>query len=263
HEGEGITLSFTPDSHGLVSGSNDGTIRVWDAASGRQMRELTGHRGGVDAVAVLPDGQTLISGGCDGVVRLQEMPTGKQLHRLVIDLESETLTRPAYNLSGLGLAADGRTAASFSYRSEEGPNPELSYLWDLATGRALVRSTARSYISFDAFSPDAKLMAGYVFTGEPVELDAPVVVVEAVVTGRRVLTLPQPDSGHYCPPAFAPDGQTLATTTSRVIREWDESYYIDRHAIRLWELSTGRERLTIMNKEAGDQFQYKIGRAHV
>jgi WD40 repeat protein len=210
----------------------------------------------VQAVAVLPDGQTLLSGGYDAVIRLQDLQTGKELRRLVLDPESEKLPKPAYSLQSLGLAADGRTAVSFSYRSVNGPHPELAHVWDLNTGRAQVRSSQRSHINFDCFSPDAKLMAGYVSTDRPVEADSPVAIVEEVATGRHILTLPQPDNGGIASPVFAPDCLTFATLISRVRRVSDDAYHVDRHAIHLWELATGKERLTITNYEPGQQLEY-------
>jgi WD40 repeat protein len=256
HDGYWISLAFTPDGQTLVSGCNDGTIRVWDAATGRQLRELPGHRWNVGTVAVLPDGQTLLSSGGDGVIRLQDLTTGKQLRRFVIDQEPEKLTEPGCHISSLGLAADGRTAASFSYRD----GSPLFHVWDLATGKAFIRPGNKSEINFGSFSPDAKLILRYVDSNVEITKATNVIVLEEVATGRQVLTLHLPDKpGGGCH-AFSPDGQTLATVTARVIwDEWDEAYYVDRHAIRLWELATGKERLTVMTDKAGADFTHDYG----
>ena len=54
-------VAVTPDGQRAVSASDDKTLKVWDLGSGRELRTLTGHSGGVRAVAVTPDGQRAIS----------------------------------------------------------------------------------------------------------------------------------------------------------------------------------------------------------
>ncbi|MFZ5635486.1 MAG: WD40 repeat domain-containing protein, partial [Pseudomonadota bacterium] len=53
----------------VVSGSDDGTVRVWDASSGDSVRELRGHEGVVLSVALSADGGRVVSGSSDGTLR--------------------------------------------------------------------------------------------------------------------------------------------------------------------------------------------------
>lgn len=50
---------------GIISGSRDTTVRVWDLENKASIRQLTGHKYQVNAVAILPSGQ-VVSGGLDG-----------------------------------------------------------------------------------------------------------------------------------------------------------------------------------------------------
>ncbi len=61
-------VAFSPDGAWLVSGSNDGVVRVWDAATGELLAELTGHEDYVNSVAFSPDGNYIVSGSDDSTV---------------------------------------------------------------------------------------------------------------------------------------------------------------------------------------------------
>ncbi len=65
---------FTPDGQTLICGSPSGAIFFWDVPSGRLCQTLTGHNGGVLALALDPTGTRLASSGYDKTLRLWQMP---------------------------------------------------------------------------------------------------------------------------------------------------------------------------------------------
>jgi WD40 repeat protein len=64
------SVAFSPDGKKIASGSDDMTIRVWDAETGHSMQTLRGHKRSVVSVAFSCDGKTVASGSWDSTVRL-------------------------------------------------------------------------------------------------------------------------------------------------------------------------------------------------
>jgi WD40 repeat protein len=65
---------FNPDASLLASASLDGTIRLWDMATGTAVAVLEGHTLGVTGVAFSADGSLLVSSSYDGTIRLWSLP---------------------------------------------------------------------------------------------------------------------------------------------------------------------------------------------
>jgi WD40 repeat protein len=74
-------VAWTPDGRSIVSGSVDKSVRVWDAATGRERRRLEGHSWHVADVAVSPDGKLVASAGTDDkTVRIWDLEKGSTRH---------------------------------------------------------------------------------------------------------------------------------------------------------------------------------------
>ncbi len=113
------TVAVTPDGARAVSGGEDGTVRVWDLATGQQQAALTGHTDWVRAVAVTADGARAVSGGDDGTVRVWDLGTGQQ---------QAALTGHGQPVRAVAVTPDGARAVS-------GGADGTVRVWDLATGQ--------------------------------------------------------------------------------------------------------------------------------
>jgi hypothetical protein len=82
HAGPVRSVAWSPDGRYLASGSDDNTVRVWDAGTGQTLRVLTGHAGTVWSVAWSPDGRFLASGSSDRTVRVWDAADGRLLRTL-------------------------------------------------------------------------------------------------------------------------------------------------------------------------------------
>jgi WD40 repeat protein len=83
HTGPVQAAVFLPTGRQIVSGSADGTLRIWDAEKAQTLRVVEGANLGAYAVAVSPDGTKVAAGCKDGKVREFAVADGRVLRELV------------------------------------------------------------------------------------------------------------------------------------------------------------------------------------
>ncbi len=132
------SVSALPDGRALLSGCVDHTVRLWDIATGREIKCLW-HPDAVRAIFALQDGRRVLTGCADGFVRLWDFRTGQELRRLF---------KHAAIVRAVAVSPDGRLALS---GSEDG----VLVLSDLEKGGEVRRFEGQACAVWcAAFSPD-------------------------------------------------------------------------------------------------------------
>ena len=102
HRDHITALVLAPDGSAIATASYDRTIRLWNPATGAELRVLRDHTDAVFALAFSPDGRFLASASADRTVKIWDPATGRRLFTLSDALDA---------VNALAFAADGRTLA--------------------------------------------------------------------------------------------------------------------------------------------------------
>jgi WD40 repeat protein/sterol desaturase/sphingolipid hydroxylase (fatty acid hydroxylase superfamily) len=249
HKGAVLCVAVSGDGRHVLSGGADGTIKIWDAATGREEQALVGHRGYVQSVAVSGDGRHIVSGSADKTVKVWDAETCR---------EERTLTGHLAPVLSVAVSGDGKCVVSGS--------ADLSAkVWDAAAGKekhtlagdpgavvgVAVSGDGRHVVTASAWTAkvwdadtghEERTLAGHadLVYGVAIGADGHQVVtasfdekvkVWGAAEGREKLSL----MGHKGPvysAALSPDGRCVVSGSN------------DR-TVRVWDTTRGRELLTL------------------
>jgi WD40 repeat protein len=238
-------VAWSPDGTRIASGAQDRVVRVWDAATGKQLWEGKAHSGTVSAVSFSRDGRRVVS--ASGGIMRNRMPGGPvwpvDLEKDVPDLKVHDAATGEELLSlslpgktrALAISPDGEVVAaafgpstlSFAFGQGVGiggriradlfepPDGDRTVqLYRVATGEKLVALKGHTRPCWGvAFSPDGRRLVTAGGRDETVKLwDAQ--------TGEEILTVGR-HPGMVTSVAFSPDGHKIVSTSVADVRVWD------------------------------------------
>jgi WD40 repeat protein/tRNA A-37 threonylcarbamoyl transferase component Bud32 len=174
-----------------------GELRIWDAATGQELRTLKGHKERVSQAQFSPTGKLLVSCSRDHTLKIWDVATAREIR---------TLRGGGPNFNRVGFSPDETRVVGASWESLQ--------VWDIASGQ--VCYTIRGSKGSDAaYSPDGEWLAG--------GIDDMITIWDAR-TGRQVRTL-QRDCGGTGAVRFSPDGKKLVASIGNgqtlVMKSWD------------------------------------------
>jgi WD40 repeat protein/uncharacterized caspase-like protein len=196
------SVAFSPNGKLVLSGSEDKTLKLWDASTGALVRSFEGHLDEVTSVAFSPDGTRVLSGSKDKTVKLWDVATGTLLR--TFEEPSDSL---ATYVMSVAFSPDGARVLS-------GNQDATLKLWDASTGVLLRVFTAHGSVASVAFSPNGtKLVAAEFFD----------IVLFDIATGTELKVF---ESAWANSVAFSPDG-------TRLVSGGDEK------TVKLWDVESG------------------------
>src|SRR5262249_39115630 len=143
------SVTFSPDGKFLASRSNDGTITLWDVATGEQGKILQGNfvssQLAFNPALPHPDGSILAAGSADGKIRMWSLPAGKLVGEPLPAHGGKAVRQVAFSPDGKLLATAG----------EDG----LVRLWDLPDYTPLTEFNCDAVVTSVGFSQDGKALA--------------------------------------------------------------------------------------------------------
>jgi WD40 repeat protein len=154
-------VAFTPDGKVLVTGGEDGRLRLWEPGQLKEKAALEGHDSAVLSLAVSPDGKLLATADREGSIRLWDLPAGKHRATLRGHRDRVPFKDQAALVRAVAFSPDGRLLVSGDYWGHVA-------VWDVAKEKATAEfgvphptlpAPNLGTVHSVAFTPDGKAVA--------------------------------------------------------------------------------------------------------
>ncbi len=212
------SLAYSPSGRYILTGNDDGTLRVYDAFTGFNKANLPGHRRGIRDARFSADGKYAVSVGGDNSARWwqfkgNEVAPGTRLDQGLGSAPTDAILEPLQDLNGHNAAVN---TAHFSLDGQSiitASDDSTARLWHVNPGEALEGHT--DFVKQAAFSPDSKRVATAGKDGLP--------RVWETATGKTLFEL-RGHTGAINSIAYSPNGLYIVTAgDDGIARIWNSS----------------------------------------
>jgi len=248
-------VAFVAEGKELVSVGNDGSVRVWEVASGKELRRFelpAGNMGGgsssmhsgdvrivhrydsfqMSPVVLTADGKTLAALGNDTTVHMWDVATGMKLRRIGLkgDWPEHILFSP-----------DGKQLASWG-------DDQVVHLTDAVSGKALrqlgkaAEADRRVYFGRNGkpltYSPDGKQLAVYIVERDKDNNVSGLITIWETESAKQVRQIKVPHRYYGGTLSFTPDGKSLVFASTE-------------GTLHFYDPETGKEQRKLDRKDNG------------
>jgi len=237
HEGQVRCVAFTPDSKTLLSGGADHSIRLWNVATGNEIRRMNDCPVAISHIAISPNAtQLAIIGQLENRwpnteyrVRIWDVAAGTEIRQLSVAPNHDSPADVGFKAALF--APDGKTLVT-------GGADRYIRVWDLTTGQEVKRiDVGSANLSCMALSPDGKVLA----------LGIPLITIRLIelASGKDLVPLAGHQGGVF-------QSATFSGKSSIVTAGYGPSFLV-------WDAMTGQLQRQV-GKRGASSFSYSFAR---
>ena len=220
-------VQFSPDGKLIASGTVDGSVKLWNRATGKEIRSLNGHLSQVNHIRFSQDGQRIAAANYDGTIALWEVATGRELNTLPghSSLKYPEVQDLLFSPNGQFLVSQGKD--------------NVPKLWEVATGKEVKTFGVEEQFGQPGhiqFSSDSQTLV--YSTGQ---LQDQSVRFWSIAENRELRNIPVPGD-----PFLSPDGKVIAVIDYKPLT-LEATTDLTEGIISLWDTATGNKVKTLSN----------------
>lgn len=198
-----VGVNYSPDGRNIVTASRDGTAKIWDAQTGRELQTLEGHLFELQDIAFSPDQKIVTAVGDNATLKQWDVQSKQPVSTLrPFGTGSSRIYSLSYNQDGTRIAT-----ASIA-------NSDQVQIWNPDNNQVLLSLNGHEgYVLDVSYSPDGKYIVSAGADGLAKVWDA--------VTGQEQITL-RGHTDRVVGTSYSPDGRSIVTASwDKVVKVWD------------------------------------------